>query len=128
MRPDTPLSLRGSALNVRGSTNERTRGSIQYDRTMKVGFKDFLPEVVSPAKGYAGKEGHKPGRFGTFEEAVDNANVWIAAQGVQVINVETVALPGIHRPFEEGSVDPSLPAREGEVWHQFVRVWFVLPT
>jgi hypothetical protein len=42
------------------------------------------------------------------------------------VTLETVVLPNIWHPYEEGSSDPSLRA-SGEMstsWHQFLRCWY----
>ena len=43
-----------------------------------------------------------------------------------VLNVETVVLPNIWSPYEEGSADVAL-GTSGEMpshWHQFIRCWY----
>ena len=82
-----------------------------------ISFKDFVPEI------------EKQGGFFTMptiadlSESLQNANDWIAANNVEVINVETVVLPNIHA--EDGSVDTQLRT-SGEMstyWYQLIRVW-----
>jgi hypothetical protein len=52
-----------------------------------IGFRDFPPRQLTP---------HTWSSYGTFEpfeQAVSDANDWIAAERVDVVNVETVLLP-----------------------------------
>ena len=81
---------------------------------------DFVPREIS-------KPGlFKEGEHETFDEAVAEANQWLAENKVTVINLETVVLPNIWSRWEEGSADASLgtsgdnPSR----WHQFLRCWY----
>jgi hypothetical protein len=64
--------------------------------------------------------------WANFSEAVAEANRWIAASGVRILNVETVVMPGIFKSDEQGTEDTAVLAG-GEAtsqWHQFVRVWY----
>ncbi|HEV7280139.1 MAG TPA: hypothetical protein VGN57_08005 [Pirellulaceae bacterium] len=83
-------------------------------------FRDFVPQILQQPGFF------EPGRYQSFEEALDLANQWIEATGVEVVNVETVVLPNIWSQYEEGSTDTALPT-SGEMaseWHQFIRVWY----
>lgn len=83
-------------------------------------FKDFVPRQFSPP-GFL-----KRAEYGSFDDAASAAARWADSKGVRIINVETVVLPNLHSPHEEGSTDAAL-ATSGEMhssWHQFVRVWF----
>ena len=54
------------------------------------------------------------------------ANEWIAENGVDVVNIETVVLPEIWEKDEEGTTDVDIRT-SGECssyWHQFIRVWY----
>lgn len=88
-------------------------------------FEDFAPRVTSPAGPF------RRGQFQTFEDAVKAADAWIRESGVDVINLETVVLPNVWSPGEEGTVDAELPTNEGNLitnnWYQFVRVWYRRP-
>lgn len=62
--------------------------------------------------------------YESLSKTVSAASEWINEHDIDVVNIETVALPNIWE--EEGPQDPSLTSY-GEVasqWHQFVRVWF----
>jgi hypothetical protein len=86
-------------------------------------FKDFVPKMISPP-GFL-----KRAEFDSFDDAAQAAARWIENKGVRLVNVETVALPNIHRRMEEGSTDAALTT-SGEMhssWHQFVRVWYEEP-
>jgi len=89
-----------------------------------IGYKDFIPQRIAARKGgfFGGStpEGHQ-----TFRDAVAEANVWIGAEGVEVVSVETVVLPNVWEDHEDGTDDGSLYASgSGSSWHQFVRVWY----
>ena len=90
-----------------------------------IGFRDFPSKQLTPHtwKSY--------GTFESFEQAVRAANDWIAAERVDVVNVETVVLPVEWRtersdaktttPFVHVLVEQRLDCL------QFVRVWYRLP-
>ena len=48
---------------------------------------------------------------------------------VEVVNVETIVLPNIHSPHEDGTADPSLHVSgdHGSRWYQVFRVWYKVP-
>lgn len=85
-----------------------------------IGFYDFVPQL---------KE-----RGGFFKlpvaeqlaEPLKRANEWIEAKSVNVVNIETVVLPNIYNPGEEGSGDTALMTSGdfATCWYQFVRVWY----
>ena len=84
------------------------------------GFYDFVP-VVKEKAGF-----FKMPLMEQLAEPLERANAWIKEHKVNVVNIETVVLPNIHSPHEEGSTDPCL-VTSGEfqtAWYQFVRVWY----
>ncbi|MCA9218200.1 MAG: hypothetical protein KDB27_34265 [Planctomycetales bacterium] len=85
-----------------------------------IAFKDFAPEeTVAP--GFL-----RSAEFERFESATLRASDWIEKNNVNVVNIETVVLPSIHEPHEEGSTDPQLRS-SGEYstyWYQIIRVWY----
>jgi hypothetical protein len=86
-----------------------------------IAYRDFVPRVT-------GKGGflNLAKTYESFDHAVAAANEWIAESSVKVIHVETVVLPNIWSPHEEGTRDAAL-VTQGEwpaEWHQFVRVWY----
>ncbi len=85
-----------------------------------IAFKDFVPKRLSPA-GFTGEP-----VFETFQDMVKACNTWIRDEKVEVLNVETVVLPNVHAPFEEGSEDVNIRQDDDYVtpWNQFLRVWF----
>jgi hypothetical protein len=88
-------------------------------------YRDFLPDRV--------KGGFLRGdRYASFDEAVSRAAEWVRAEGIDVVNFETVVLPNIFRSGEEGTTDAHLETLEvataSNAWHQFVRVWFHDPS
>ena len=85
-----------------------------------IDFEDFFPAITQHA-GFLRAQEYEP-----LRAALGRANEWIAQQGVEVVNVETVVLPEMHDRLEEGTQDPSLRT-SGEMsseWHQFIRVWY----
>ena len=83
-------------------------------------FRDFAPAVLKRA-GFL-----QPAVYDSFEHAVEEAGTWIEQEAVDVITVETVVLPNLHRPHEEGTTDPDLSTSVDSWtdWNQFVRVWY----
>lgn len=87
-----------------------------------IAYQDFVPKVADRG-GLL-----RAAKFDTLRAAVLEANRWIKERQIQVINIETVALPNIHASWEEGSEDACLRS-SGEMsttWHQFIRVWYEL--
>ena len=83
-------------------------------------FRDFVPEFKDKGGFF-----RKP-VLEQLSESLQEANGWIAKHAIDVINIETVVLPNIHSPDEEGTSDVRLRT-SGEVsayWHQFIRVWY----
>ncbi len=84
-----------------------------------IAFKDLVPEQNSPPRLLSESD------YEQFESVVRRANAWITESQVKIINIETVVLPNIHQPQEEGSTDPELRASgESNYWHQIVRIWY----
>ena len=81
---------------------------------------DFVPKQIGTEK-FLFFEGAV---YEDFPKAAEAASEWIEQNGIDVLNIETVVLPNMHR--EDGSTDPSLRS-SGDVstfWNQFVRVWY----
>ena len=70
---------------------------------------------------------YKDSPYASFEAAVKAADIWIATEKPRVVNVETVTLPNLWSPYEEGSSDADIHAGSVVKWHQFVRVWYEDP-
>ena len=87
---------------------------------MALKYKDFVPKQISAPAIF------KTGEHETFEDAVLGLNRWLAISKVNVINIETVVLPNIWSPHEEGSGDASIGTSGSAPshWHQFVRCWY----
>jgi hypothetical protein len=87
-------------------------------------FRDFVPQVINPGRYPAMDSFWKDtNRYQSFEDAVQAADSWMRQNCIRVTNIETVVLPNIWSPTEEGSQDAAL-AGTFAPWHQFVRVWF----
>lgn len=82
--------------------------------------RDFVPQMTA-SPGFL-----RPAEYESFEEALAGANAWLASAAVKLVSVETVVLPNIWSPFEEGSEDTSLGMRDtSNHWHQFIRCWYI---
>ena len=87
---------------------------------MPISYRDFVPEMLN-AGGFLRAAEYEP-----LERALRRANEWIERAGVEVLNVETVVLPNLDSPYEDGSEDPELHT-SGDMassWHQFIRIWY----
>ena len=86
-----------------------------------IAYQDFVPEKIASGGFF------KMASYESLNECLRQANRWIAANGIEVVNVETVVLPNMYAPGEEGSAHVQLRT-SGEMsatWHQFIRVWHV---
>lgn len=94
-----------------------------------IGCRDFAPRqltpLVPPGALFAWVSlMNMQGEYESFDSALAAANAWIGEERIEVINVETVVLPNIWQPSEEGTRDAGLRTGDLAVWHQFVRVWY----
>ena len=83
-----------------------------------IDYYDFVPKVLDRG-GFL-----KAARLEELRDVMEDVNFWVDANSIDVINIETVVLPNMHR--ESGSEDTSLHT-SGEMqsqWYQFVRVWY----
>lgn len=83
-----------------------------------IDYYDFVPKVLDSG-GFL-----KAARLEELCDVMEDVNYWVDANAIDVINIETVVLPNMHR--ESGSEDTNLNT-SGEMrstWHQFVRVWY----
>ena len=82
--------------------------------------RDFVPQMTM-TPGFI-----RPAEYESLEEAVEALNAWLETSEVKLVSVETVVLPNIWSPFEEGSEDTSLGMRDtSNHWHQFIRCWYL---
>ena len=84
-----------------------------------IAFKDFAPEVTDPG-GFL-----KSKKFQSLEAAVQSASRWCLEAGILPLNVETILLPDIYDPGQEGSKDAHVLTGNIVEWHQIVRVWYL---
>lgn len=80
-------------------------------------FRDFAPRKETPAGWFT------VGTWEPFEAALAEANDWIAREGIDIINVETLLVP--HQ--QASSEDPAwhfLAHRGVPVFRQVIRVWY----
>ena len=82
-------------------------------------FRDFVPPQEK--LGLLGEPG-----LTTVQSAVDAANHWIEAFGIDVFNVETLLLPNLSRDEDtiEAEIESVQTENGGHYWYQVVRVWF----
>lgn len=79
-------------------------------------FRDFVPQQEQ--LGLLGEPS-----LTTLESAVDAANHWVSAFGIDVFNVETVLLPMLRKNTD--TIEAELKSGETTTyWYQVVRVWF----
>ncbi len=85
-----------------------------------ISFRDFAPRQVAPAALF------KQASYESLDEALADANDWIARKGVTVLNVETVVLPNLNSSSAEGTEDPNVVTNAEFLmtWNQFIRVWY----
>ena len=84
---------------------------------MRIGFCDFVPNRVQTGVFSVEEE--------TLGHAVARANDWIAAGNIDVINVETVMIPGRRGASEDGEQRQFDSTPD---WVYVVRVWFREPS
>ncbi|MEM9896968.1 MAG: hypothetical protein AAF789_11415 [Bacteroidota bacterium] len=82
--------------------------------------KDFIPEITEKGGMF------KSTKMEQFNAVVQHMNDWIKENDPQIVNVETVVLPNIFDPSEEGSEDTMLGVGGQSLsnWYQFIRVWY----
>ncbi|HIM31526.1 MAG: hypothetical protein VB878_24695 [Pirellulaceae bacterium] len=81
--------------------------------------RDFVPQQTA-ASGLL-----RPAEYESLDEVLGALNTWLEEEGVELLSIETVVLPNIWSPFEEGSEDTSLGMRDTtNHWHQFIRCWY----
>ena len=90
---------------------------------MGLAFRDFVPRLSASTT--TGDAGFRDAN--ALQSVLEAVNAWVDAEGIEVVNVETVVLPNMHD--EEGSEDAALHTSGDlpSVWHQFVRVWHRTP-
>lgn len=81
--------------------------------------KDFAPKITKKGGIF------KSTQLENFQEIVNQMNAWIEEAKPDIINIETVVLPNIYDPDEEGSEDTMLGTggQSNVLWYQFIRVW-----
>jgi hypothetical protein len=102
-------------LNRITTTNENRKAGIKMIR-----FADFVPRELEKA-GFFKRSVREQ-----LSDCLQRANSWIAENHIRILNIETVVLPNISHPGEEGSIDTELYT-SGEMssqWYQFIRVWY----
>ena len=85
-------------------------------------IRDFAPRSLSPPSWQSGA-----GEWESLAEAVAAANEWVRAEGVDVVNIETVVLPCHVDTPAFTQTDAPAAFVNGQHWHvcrQFIRVWY----
>ena len=82
--------------------------------------KDFVPKIITKGGFFTTAKAQE------FQSCLDHANQWISENKIQPLNIETVVLPNIHDPLEEGSMDTNLDTLGDTTssWNQFIRIWY----
>jgi hypothetical protein len=85
-------------------------------------IKDFVPQIEKKGGMF------RPSKMQDFKLVIDEMNAWVLANNseIDIFNIETVVLPNIHEPTEEGSEDTELwtGTSTSSSWHQLIRVWY----
>lgn len=81
---------------------------------------DFIPKIIRKGSFFRSTE------VEDFKDIVTEMNEWVEANHPNIVNIETVVLPNIHDPDEEGSEDTMLGSdgQNASLWYQFIRVWY----
>lgn len=80
---------------------------------MMIDQRDFIPKTVS-------KHWLKGVQTESFDAAIAAANDWIAAENIDVMNVETIVLPIAKDDETETSSISGVPIS----LRQFIRIWY----
>lgn len=89
-----------------------------------IAFRDFLPPTQVERSAWKGDSF----AAAPLSQIIPTINAWIASEGIDVVNIETVVLPSLFSPQEDGTTDDShLRAYNVTDWHQVVRVWYRAP-
>lgn len=86
---------------------------------MPIKFKDFAPKVIKETKFI-----FTSATVGTFQSALDEANLWISKNSIDVINIETVLLPEMHNEDRTTDTDLTTSGEMRSSWYQFIRIWY----
>jgi 3-oxoacyl-[acyl-carrier-protein] synthase III len=86
-----------------------------------IAYHDFAPHLIKHGMLHADQ-------MENFDAAVVAANQWLAANGIDPLNIETVVLPNITPDRSEGTNDGRVETEEAMTsvneWYQFIRVWY----
>ena len=81
-------------------------------------FRDFVPQEVK-GKWHEGK------KYEDFDAAVAAAGQWLQEEEIAPLEIETVVLPNIKDPTDDGTTDGAIVTVSGWAsWHQFLRIWY----
>ena len=85
-----------------------------------IAVRDFVPKMIERGAFF------REPTMEQLSDALAEVNAWVDEKGAEVLNIETVVLPNIHDPSEEGPKDPRLrtSGEMGSHWYQFIRVWY----
>ena len=87
---------------------------------MTLKHKDFEPDTESKKNILGRQDVYYQG----MDTALARMNLWLEENPVDVVSVESVALPNIHNQTEDGTTDTELPATNYTNWYQFIRLWY----
>jgi hypothetical protein len=83
-------------------------------------YADFVPRQLTTAGGLFGKAA----TYESFHGAVQAATQWVTANGIQVINVETVLMLDNGTLESGGTASSQFYLSDPYPLRQFVRVWY----
>jgi hypothetical protein len=83
-------------------------------------YRDFTPAKKTEGSFWKGAQ------YEDLDAAVAEANEWVRANRVRVLNVETVLLPNIESADNTSAalLNVTHMNHSTSAWHQFVRVWY----
>lgn len=88
------------------------------DERRDLAFEDFIPAELKKS-GIFNLAVHEP-----LAEVVARASEWIHQQMIDVVNVETIMMPGTAPDDPGARTEVTTYPIEGTRWRQFVRVWY----
>ena len=84
---------------------------------MTIAYKDFQPAAVETTF-------FKGTTYEPMDAALARANQWMNAEGVRVINIETVVLPNLGANVQSSTSGIRTRGEVAVQWHQVIRVWY----
>lgn len=82
-------------------------------------FRDFVPQDQTKFLGFRRK-------YESFEQLLERVDLWLEKSGVELVNVETVVLPGApaKRSVQSNEIEMTVGSFGSPQWHQLIRIWY----